>query len=310
MYISIFRNANSAQKYVSALRWLFAYLNLSHRIPIWDTETIKKQLTGLAKIHPIQHGEKCYISWEMAERLVKLRESRGDHERACIYALASQLMPRVGDELLPLCSDMLSHGGHSSIRYNASTIWFHLKSRKNMPDGATIVRRCICTKSESVLCPLHAVLKFYKRGRHDRKGRLFSVAYPRFLRELKLDLEAMRIPNARKFTTKCFRRGSAMEILKSGGSLATVLKAGQWRSHAFMQYLNESEIDTLTLFQVVDDKEEPDFIPPEDTRPEVQRASLQGLPLPKAPARTTRTARAKPSELTLRTMHEFFQPAA
>ena len=312
LYLGIFRNANSAQQYLSALRWLFAYVDLSHRITKWDTLTLSKQLAGLSKMNPQGKSEKLYISWDLAAKLVNLRTSRGDYERACVYALASQIMPRVGDELIPLCSDSLDT--HSAVRHNENTIWFHLRSRKNWPNGATIARKCICNSKRHVLCALHALIHFVQRTQRpaSEKGRLFQVTYPKFLRELKHDLAALGVPKAMFFTTKCFRRGSAMEILKRGGNLATVLKAGQWRSHAFLNYLEESEIDTLTLFQVVDDAENDestnisDMIP----KPPEVRMPLQDRPSTEPKAGPRRSTRAKPlPSKSLRTMHEFFQAA-
>jgi len=45
----------------------------------------------------------------------------------------------------------------------------------------------------------------------------------------------------------------AQDILKAGGSLATLLRAGQWRSSAFRVYLQESAVDEAAVARLIID---------------------------------------------------------
>ena len=176
-YVTIFRNSESAHKYITAMRWLFSYCEESQKIKVWDTSTLKQQLNGLKKVAPTSNrGEKKSIDWALAKRLVDFRESRGDYERACCYALATQLLPRVQDELLPLCMNKLSTGGHSTILMKGRCIEFHLLSRKNMPRGSIICRGCLCKESRNVLCPIHSITHYFARTHRSLQspGRLFQ----------------------------------------------------------------------------------------------------------------------------------------
>ena len=47
--------------------------------------------------------------------------------------------------------------------------------------------------------------------------------------EIRHILRALQIPNSDSFTTHCFRRGSAVDVLESHG-LQAMLAFGQWRS--------------------------------------------------------------------------------
>ena len=42
-----------------------------------------------------------------------------------------------------------------------------------------------------------------------------------------------------------------MELLKQGGRLGDILKAGQWRSPAFLQYMLRADIDELAVFDMI-----------------------------------------------------------
>ena len=49
------------------------------------------------------------------------------------------------------------------------------------------------------------------------------------------------------------RRGMARDIVQAGGSLATLLRAGQWRSRAFMVYLQEQTLDEEAVTRLLID---------------------------------------------------------
>ena len=54
-----------------------------------------------------------------------------------------------------------------------------------------------------------------------------------------------------KVGTHAFRRGMAQDIIDAGGSLAVLLRAGDWRSTAFLTYLRESQPQEAAVAQVV-----------------------------------------------------------
>ena len=43
----------------------------------------------------------------------------------------------------------------------------------------------------------------------------------------------------------------AQDIIDAGGSLAVLLRAGEWRSSAFLKYLRESQPEEAAVSQVV-----------------------------------------------------------
>ena len=46
-----------------------------------------------------------------------------------------------------------------------------------------------------------------------------------------------------------FRRGAAGDMLASGSPLGTILRAGSWRSGAFLRYLQRADVDERAVFE-------------------------------------------------------------
>ena len=60
------------------------------------------------------------------------------------------------------------------------------------------------------------------------------------LRELLLELN---VPDALCYGAHGFRSGRAEDLLQAGGRLADILAAGDWRSAAFLDYLNKERLE-------------------------------------------------------------------
>ena len=52
-------------------------------------------------------------------------------------------------------------------------------------------------------------------------------------------LELLKVPGASMYGTHDLRRGHAEDMRESGCTLGEILAAGQWKSSAFLSYLNE-----------------------------------------------------------------------
>jgi len=56
-------------------------------------------------------------------------------------------------------------------------------------------------------------------------------------------LRNLDVPDAKLYGTHDFRRGHAEDLRQCGASLAEILLAGQWKSAAFLKYLDEAELE-------------------------------------------------------------------
>ena len=60
-----------------------------------------------------------------------------------------------------------------------------------------------------------------------------------------------RISDANRLGTHAFRRGMAQDIVSAGGSLAVLLRAGDWHSKSFLAYLRDSQPEDEAVAQFV-----------------------------------------------------------
>ena len=101
---------------------------------------MKQQLDGFDKATRTPKADFLYIDWSLAKKLVAFSYSRDRVEQAILYAVSAAVMPRLKNELLPLCWNRLDQ--HSRVVFDPENrhVKILLKSRKNRPEGDEIVR--------------------------------------------------------------------------------------------------------------------------------------------------------------------------
>ena len=57
------------------------------------------------------------------------------------------------------------------------------------------------------------------------------------------------VPEAKFYRTHDLRRGHARDLQKSGSSLVEILQAGEWRSPAFLTYLDKAQLETDAVIE-------------------------------------------------------------
>jgi len=176
---------------------------------------------------------------------------------ATVMVLATSFMFRVPSECLPLCS----RSAHSSVQAiedgGRPALLVTLASRKNLPKGSEMIRRCICLSGRKILCPVCELRdhlgRFHKRG----PGRLFDIsaaAFTKVLRRLILTGRSL-FPGvvAEECSSHIFRRSSANELLRRRTPLGQIMRAGQWGGGGFLHYLLQTEIDREATFECMVD---------------------------------------------------------
>ena len=80
--------------------------------------------------------------------------------------------------------------------------------------------------------------------------RLWSFTPGELLGRLRRRLAMLRVESAGPYTLKCFRAGKATALVLSGSPLAVVLEAGEWRSRAFLNYVDVNRVDAQLALEV------------------------------------------------------------
>ena len=62
-------------------------------------------------------------------------------------------------------------------------------------------------------------------------------------RELRAMLVEVGVPDANEYRSHDMRRGHAEDLRLGGATLGQILRAGDWRSPAFLQYLDAEQLE-------------------------------------------------------------------
>ena len=324
-FIALFANGRSAAGYVTALHWVCDSLGYPVYRPVyvrldgffrllqpWHTRCLDQLVRGTMKA-TVPTKRAPAIMWDLAIELVRHAWSRGETDVAVAYVFAAVFMLRVANELIPLQID----GMHSKVvesvdKEGRAQIVLHFASRKNRPAGASIRRRCLCECDPSLnrppvlhyLCPVHALMGWRHAHGNAASGRVFpAMNYSSFIRVLRAHLRALAVPDSHTFTTHGFRRGTAQQMLREGSRLGEILAAGDWRSPAFIQYLEKADVEEAAVLDMLvgkDVKASPDglmdtFEPSHDA--DGNRMPVREVPMCRAaPKRQARPPASAPGE--------------
>ena len=116
-----------------------------------------------------------------------------------------------------------------------------------MQQGCLLRRSCWCASCK-VTCPVHVLGAFFRECGLG-SAPFGAVSAFGVLNALRVWLGVLGIPDSNKFRTHDLRRGHARDLQASGASLYEILKAGEWRSSAFLKYLDESDLECQAAFE-------------------------------------------------------------
>ena len=168
---------------------------------------------------------------------------------AMAYLTSYVFLLRLPSECLPICTGSVGNSadGQAIIEVNSEKVSLQLRSRKNRPNGSLLVRKCWCNSCMET-CPVH-VLGAYYEGLGNDVSPFGHITAAAALEMLRCMLEKLEVENARFYRTHDFRRGHARDMQAMGGTLAEILRAGEWSSPAFMKYLDQDELENEAVVE-------------------------------------------------------------
>ena len=146
-------------------------------------------------------------------------------------------------ECLPLeiCNSGVLEGKAATLSLVKNRMVLTLARRKNKPHGSTLTRTCWC-KSCPKTCPVH-VLGAYVTSLKDGERPFAQFSASNVLKSLRSLLSRIGVRNAEKYRTHDLIRGHAKDLQARGASLVEILSAGEWRSPAFLRYLDMHDLE-------------------------------------------------------------------
>ena len=137
--------------------------------------------------------------------------------------------------------------GPAALYLEDNSMILDLRRRKNKRNGSKLTRHCWCRTCKST-CPVHALGTFignYEFGQKPFKN-VTAAESLKILREI---LANVGLPDAHLYRTHDMRRGHALDLQLSGASLYEILTAGEWRSPAFLKYLDMHRLEADAVLQ-------------------------------------------------------------
>lgn len=241
-------------------------------VAVFDSPEVRRARAAVRARADWSPRPRLFIRRFAVAALVDLGARRPEWLRASmLFLFAYTFLLRVPSEALPAvrvadASDAPSF--QAALVLGAEELTLLLRRRKNRAQGSRLSRRCWCASCR-VTCPVHALGPWLARCGPGRGlfGGISAAAALRTLREM---LAALGVQGAGLFRLHDLRRGHAKDLQEAGATLAEILAAGEWRSCAFMAYLDRDDLERDAVVEA---------------RPRVLRPRRGALCAPGAPAR-------------------------
>ncbi|KAF4679054.1 hypothetical protein FOZ60_015587, partial [Perkinsus olseni] len=223
LWLSTFRNQDTAKCYLTHLRKWHEWLDLSKK---WDTIAVRQTAQGLSRNPRKTLAEKPRVSIQMLRNMVKRAIGRGLIDFSLAAIMGYHFLLRIPSELL------VASVGQLIVNDSAKEVTLVLPRRKNLPAGDKQVRSCCC-KTDSLTCPVEAAKALLeRRGSSLLDGDpLFPLlSYRAFLFILRSTLSGM----------------GTSDLAKSGSSFQQICALGSWRSRVPASvYVDLAEVQKL-----------------------------------------------------------------
>ena len=184
-----------------------------------------------------------WVCLETLQKLVTMVLEKPCLKELMMLFIASYVfLLRVPSEGIPMAAHSATVGPPTpifTVSESAVTLWF--PSRKNRLWPSQQVRKCWCNKCP-LTCPVH-VLGAFMSGLPAGAQPFAHIKPAQALTALRELLKEVGVANAQVHRTHDFRRGHAEDLRHNGSRLFEILDAGDWRSGAFLAYLDKEKLE-------------------------------------------------------------------
>ena len=246
---ALFRHHKTFSNYLGYVRLGCHVLGVSDEV--FRSPELKRAKVAVRKNGGFNARARMFLGHEMIRRIVALANpsSAVEWSLAMMFLATYIFLLRLPSEALPMTVGGIGcgQGRQSVISLESDELCLRLAKRKNLPSGSVIRRTCWCSFCV-ITCPVHTLWKFCEeQGKGAQPFVEFKDGFA--LRSLRCILKRLSVPEAGVYRTHDIRRGHAQDLLVRGASLAEILRAGQWKSPAFLVYL---DLETLEKGAVVE----------------------------------------------------------
>ena len=217
MFVRLFRNGDSLQRYLSHVRSVLLLL----RAPLGALADTERLVRGAEKITPDEARRvKVRATADETRKVQKWTRAAGYPLIADSWIVCRHFCLRYS-EVISLGQKQAAFAFVQKERLECTITFLH---RKCFKEPCQVLRRCICELQGRSLCGVCTL-----RGLTAQSITPFSeIRYTEALAVLKLGAATLGLANASSWGTHAFRRGFANEALQAGGPGALFFSGG-WR---------------------------------------------------------------------------------
>ena len=267
-FVVIFKNSGTAANYVGYVNWACKVLDLC---TLWRDETVSMVLKGNKKIC-LQNSSgilkvRVLLDDERVRGIVHLADRADLQELSLATLVWYEFLLRPLSEALviyfgaPEWTMRLPNGIANGMWVQQGRLYLRLSCRKHRQSGSLLMRQCTCERMKGEqFCVLH---RFLQASTNKKPGDvMWRMTSWSTLKQLRTLLKLCKVSGAEQFAWKGFRAGKATAMAAVGDGVGAVLSAGEWKSRAFLSYVDEDTIDKARLLDEMiessdDDDDEP-----------------------------------------------------
>ena len=245
MWSTCFRCAATYANYLSHLRLACALV----RAPVdaFDHPAIKRAKQAIVARATWQPRPRMFIREGLLIRVMRDLSGRPQRRQlSMLFLCAYVFLLRLPSEALPIvvCStapEAEEDRRKCVISAGETSVSLKLAWRKNRRGPSTLSRSCWCKRCRATR-PVH-VLGSFLASVPENASPFAQFRPPQVLAVIRDTLLRLGVPDAQRYRTHDFRRGHAQDLAARGARLAEILRAGDWKSASFLQYLDREELE-------------------------------------------------------------------
>ncbi|KAJ9449009.1 hypothetical protein DIPPA_12914 [Diplonema papillatum] len=268
-FVGNYNNASTAEGVLSALEKIQRFMGIDTPIRTRQTKAVvqgmRREQGPTRKMDPID----LHLLDQIVKDASPTTPTRNQlHEFNFVAVISYVYLLRTKDEVLPLCRGLrtdVPHTAikvvtdkqrHSSVFLYQNELYIALRSRKNSLQGAVLSRGCTCRQMHvktgwRAICPVHCLWP-YIRDNVEPGCPIWSISYPDMLSTIKAKANRYKTPMI-GWGTHSFRRGAAQDSNDSNPELRLLLRAGNWTSNTFKEYIDWSKLEKKTVEKICEE---------------------------------------------------------
>jgi hypothetical protein len=255
----LFRCKRTFSNYVGYVKT--ACLLVKAEISVFDHPALARAKVAVEKSARFAARPKLWIQRPSVDAMLVWCREHGEYlAYAQLFLLSYAFLLRLPSEAIPVVAGRGRHieGAQAVLSMVDGELVLVLRTRKNKMLGSRLVRGCWCRESATT-CPVH-VLGPIVSGTAEGQRLFGQVTAALALKTLRTLLDVVNVRGAAAYRTHDLRRGHALDLQQSGAPLWEILQAGEWRSPAFLQYLDLHRLDQDLVVQAHMDEDSDDDV--------------------------------------------------